>query len=534
MTASVPIYAPCDGGLILSANTFDLLDKPGVATRLRNFEVAINGGYRRIDGYTKFGAGSATKPDGTTPILGVHPYGAGVVVCAGTDVFYSEDGITWTQINKDTGEVGDTEDNLPGLSTLSRASQGLAEFVLAKGTIDHTTNPDGILYIATGPNKVAHFHIDGTGGSRTFTYTEISSPAAGELLADHDHHLCIVDTTNAPNTVSYSASDDYDNFTGGLSASIVLPEIIVGIQSFRDDLYVFCENSIHRLLNINDPAATEVVPVTRNIGCVSGKTIQEMGGDIVFLAPDGIRTIAGTARISDVELGSISRNIQPLITDIVALENTYVFSSAVIRSKNQYRLFYIDSAGTGHGIVGTLRVTPEGTLGYQWAELRDIDVYSISSYFDENDVEIAYHGDIAGQVYLHDDGNSFNGSNIKAEFQSPDSHYGDLGLRKTLLYFNASIDREGSIDISIQVTFDFNSSLLTQPIPFSISGTSTIAVFGTAVFAAATFGVQSAVMQRVPLQGSGNSIAFNFTSEDQNPSYIINGYHIEVMPSGRQ
>ena len=27
---------------------------------------------------------------------------------------------------------------------------------------------------------------------------------------------------------------------------------------------------------------------------------------VIFLAPDGLRTIAGTARIGDVELGSIS------------------------------------------------------------------------------------------------------------------------------------------------------------------------------------------------------------------------------------
>lgn len=534
MSASVPIYAPCDGGLILNSNKFALLERPGVATVLRNYEVAIKGGYRRINGYVAFGAGSATRPDGETPILGIHPYALGVVVCAGTDVFYSEDGVTWTQINKDTGEVGDTEGNLPGLPTLSRANQGLAEFVLARGTIDHATNPNGVLYIATGPNSVAHFHIDGTGGSRTFTFVELTIPTAGELLANHDHHLCVVDTTNAPNTVSISASDDYDNFTGGLSGDVVLPEKIIGIRSFRNDLYIFSENSINRLININDSATLEIVPVTGNIGCIDGKTIQEIGGDLLFLAPDGFRTIAGTARISDVELGSVSKDIQPLVNEIIEDKELYVFSSTVIRSKNQYRMFYIDSAGVGHGITGTLRVSDEGVLGYQWSELRDIGVHSVTSGFDDDGVEILYHGDEAGFVYLHDQGNDFDGSNIEYQYQSPDAHYGDLGLRKTLHYFNVSLELEGILALTVRVTFDFNSGQVAQPPSFVIDNTTSATLIGSFILGTDPLGVTATPLDRVSLMGSGSSVAFSFAGEDSNAPFIIHGYHIEIMPSGRK
>ena len=57
--------------------------------------------------------------------------------------------------------------------------------------------------------------------------------------------------------------------------------------------------------------------ITKNIGCIDGNTIQEIGGDLIFLAPDGLRTIAGTARIADIEIGSISRKILPLINEIL-------------------------------------------------------------------------------------------------------------------------------------------------------------------------------------------------------------------------
>ena len=54
MARSQPYGFACSGGLVDSANRFDLFKAPGVATTLRNFEVAVEGGYRRINGYSLF------------------------------------------------------------------------------------------------------------------------------------------------------------------------------------------------------------------------------------------------------------------------------------------------------------------------------------------------------------------------------------------------------------------------------------------------------------------------------------------------
>ncbi|MCB1713389.1 MAG: hypothetical protein KDH96_13255, partial [Candidatus Riesia sp.] len=338
-------------------NKFELLKRPGAAVRLRNFEPALKGGYRRINGYAKIGGVSSTRPAGDTEILGIHPYALGYVVCAGTNVYYTEDGITWIQVNKDTGEAGDIEANLSGLSTLGRTNQAQAYFTLITGTVDHATNPYGVLYIATKNNPLVHFNIDGTGAGRTFTYVEVSSPMSkAELIENFDHHLCVVDTVQDPNKIYYSATDDYDDYTGVGSGYVRLAERIVGLKSFRDALYIFCENSVHRLVNINDKPNLVVEPVLGNLGCVNGQTIQEVGGDVIFLAPDGLRTIGATMRIGDVELSSVSRQIQPLIESVITNNNDYTISSCVIREKNQYRLFYIDSVGSGNGFIGTLKL----------------------------------------------------------------------------------------------------------------------------------------------------------------------------------
>ena len=79
MARSQPYTVAVNGGLVKSANVIDLLKTPGVAKDLRNFEVSIEGGYRRINGYQKFGTSSAVQPTGgTTNILGVVTWVLGI------------------------------------------------------------------------------------------------------------------------------------------------------------------------------------------------------------------------------------------------------------------------------------------------------------------------------------------------------------------------------------------------------------------------------------------------------------------------
>ena len=92
------------GGLDLVSSSHALFRTPGAATILENFESSTTGGYRRINGYTKWGAGSATVPSGvaTDSIEGIVSYANGVVACQGANIYWSSDGITWLQVNKDT------------------------------------------------------------------------------------------------------------------------------------------------------------------------------------------------------------------------------------------------------------------------------------------------------------------------------------------------------------------------------------------------------------------------------------------------
>ena len=81
MARAQPYTVACEGGLVTASNQIDLLRSPGSAIELQNFEISVEGGYRRINGFSKYGGSNATLPTGTTStIQGIIPYADGVIV----------------------------------------------------------------------------------------------------------------------------------------------------------------------------------------------------------------------------------------------------------------------------------------------------------------------------------------------------------------------------------------------------------------------------------------------------------------------
>jgi len=547
---SQPYALACEGGLDKSSSSFELLRRPGAATRLRNFEVDIAGGYRRINGFSAFGGASAANPSTDNDILGLHVYADGVIVCVSTNIYFTLDGITWLQINKasvDSG--GDDYTAFTGRSAAARTSQGKAHFATFEGD---TTYGEVVITDEGSGVKPFYFKMTGTGAlsDRTYFAKEItvSGTVYPKFCTIHDKHLVVGGAATAPNTIYYSDSAkttgaDIDDFAND-GGAIKLDDQVVGLKSFRDDLIIFCRNSIWKLSNINNSSTIAVTPITQNIGCLDGKSIQEIGGDLVFLAPDGIRTLAGTVRIGDVELGTVSRSIQPVMKDIADNIGTYNISSIVIRDKSQYRLYYGSSSSgdAAEGIIGTLKTNEQGFTQFQWSEIFGIDASAAAaSGFNYSGVEKHYHGDYAGRVFNHDTGDSFlntsgTATNIVAEYQTPDLDYGDLGTLKTLKYVKVSATPEGTVATKLRIRYNFDDPDTPQPSDYSLS-IDKPSLFGTAAFgttAGHVFGAASDPITRQVVEGSGHSNYFRIFSDDQNSPYTVNGLYIDYVPSGRQ
>ena len=541
MAQSQPFAVACQGGLNEVSSQFELLRTPGEATQLKNFEVSTTGGYRRINGYSQFGDG--TRPNSSNAIKGLQVYADGIVTCSGTNIYFSQDGDSWLLLNRaSVAGGGDNYSTFGGRSTSARTSQGQATFAIYEGDTDY-----GELIITDRGSAVKPFYFKMTGSgdldTRTFYAKEITVDGSvyPKYCVIHDKHLVAGGAGTAENTIYYSGTNDIDDFTSSGSGSIKLDDQVVGLKSFRNDLIIFCKNSIYKLVNINNSSTIAVQPITKNIGCMDGDSIQEIGGQLLFLAPDGIRTVAGTARIGDVELGSLSRKIQPIIGGIASNINSYNINSCVIRKKSQYRLFY-GSSGTStsvsEGIIGTLRITPEGGTRFEWSEVRGIQASAgITSGFTSTGVEKFYHGDYAGYVYNHDTGNEFNpagtATNIEAKYQTPSMDFGDLGTLKTLKYVKLSVKPEGAVQPSFGIGYDYDDNFIAQPTDYVSDSIPPAAIFGAGTFNTSTFGASENPMVKKTVEGSGRTAYFKIHSNDQNGPYTINGIYIDYVPSGR-
>ena len=531
MAASQPFGFVCQGGLDTNTNQLAALGSAGVAIELENFEVDSDSGYRRINGYTPYGT---AKPNGTDDIKGIMAYAGGVLVCSGANIMFTLDGTTWVNVAR-AGQNNQSYNHTDffNLGLEDRTGQGQTSFIYEEGA-----GAQGTVIILDGDNLPYILKIEGTGAltSRTFhghTFVVDSSvtPSVGTI---HETHLLTAAGTN----LYISDGGDPKTFTGG--AAITLLDNIIGIKSFRDDVIVFCANSIYKVINVSDLTSLAIVPITQNVGCIAAQSIQEIGGDLVFLSPDGIRTVAGTARIGDVELSSVSRQIQPLFSDLTRSVGSYVISSVVIRNKNQYRFFYstlTQSVSSSKGVIGTLTKD-----GFQWSETKGIQAHAIDSSFDTNGEEVYYHGDKDGNIFLHDEGKSFysdvGGSqtpfNINSRFVTPFYDFGDVGSRKTLHYVKVSVSPEDSVAPTLQVKYDYNSIDSPQPPAYQMNTIPVPSVYGTAIFGVSSFGGIGDPMVRQAVQGSGHTANFTIQSNDQAGSYRINGLFIDYVPAGRR
>ena len=533
MAASQPFGISCKGGLNTNLNQLELLGQPGFATELKNFEVDPDGGYRRVNGYTAFGN---ARPNSNSPLLGLAVYADGLIACSGTNIYFSNDGATWVQINRaSVASGGDNFTTFSGRSVTERTNQGQASISIFEGNEEF-----GQVLICDGANKPFFFKMTGEGALSTRTYfaseITVSGTTAPDVGVIHDRHFVVAGASTAKNTIFYSGTLDPTSFTASGSGSIALDDQVVGLKSFRTDLIIFCENSIYRLANINDSSNIAVVPIAQNVGCLSHHSIQEIGGDLVFLSPDGIRSVAATARIGDTELGSVSRQIQSVTSKIARDVDDFTITSCVLRRRSQYRLYYSTTGGAinrAKGIIGTL--TKEG---FEWAETEGIQATAIVSDFDSSGIEKIYHGDKNGYLYNHDVGNSFidNGTafNIDARYTTPFLDFGDVGTRKTMKYLKLSVAPEGTVAPILRTQYDFVDVDVAQPEDINLSNIPVPPSFGLAVFGTSLFEGTSDPMARHVLEGSGHTVSFQIKSDDQRPPYSLNGLYINYVPSGRR
>lgn len=446
------------GGLITNLSPLQQgINLPGSARQLRNFEPSVEGGYRRIEGFVKYD--SAPVPQ-TGVIRGVYTYAGQALAARGTGLYRSF-GNGWTTL---TTSLANTTNKVRFAKYRFTGTEKI--YIL-----DQTSKP---------------FIYD---GSTVTLLSSLPNEMAGcEHVAVFKNNIAV----SKGNLVYISAAfadDDFSFASGGIVNTF--NDTVTGLVVFREQLFVFTRSSISKIVG---STASDIViqPVSIDLGCVEPDTIQEIGGDVMFLGPDGLRLLSGTERIGDVGLGAVSRNIQTEVTELVS--NNSIFCSLVVRKKSQYRIFgYATSTSLDNskGIIG-VQFAQQGGEGIAWSETRGIKAFTAHSEYINGD-ELILFGNAEGYLYRMEQGNTFDGADISSTFFTPYLPINDVTLRKTFYTANIYLDPTGSFTTNLNLNYDFGTA---QVIPDSVTITNNtttgesedqpVGLYGTASYATFT------------------------------------------------
>ena len=488
----------CAGGL---ATSFDVLTQatqfPGTAIRLTNYEPSIRGGYSRIQGFTN----DYDQITGTGSVLGLAVFedlNDGLFACraptTGTDYFYR-----WSILDNFWIPASTPDTDMTGVTKVRFAKLNWGAPKLA---------------IADGVNPLALWD----GGA----YTQVTSGgvlSAPSLCESFSNHLFVAGDSSEPNSLVFSAPEDPTDFTPANGAgSINVGFRIVAIKPFRDNLYIFGPSDIKKIVG-SSVANFALQDVTKNLGCVAPDSVVEFNGDLLFLGPDGVRTISGTERIGDVEVGTISKRVQSIFEDLPVTEDTTKVTTLVLNKKSQFRMFFPNLDALG--VIGALRRSGEGNSGFEFSRLVGIDmVCGDSDYI--GDSEFVLHGDSSGRVYRQESGNTFGSTPIESIFQTPYFHMDDPINRKVVHEVYTYLRADGAVNVTMGLTYDYEDEYTLSPSDYNFSTAGAASFYGIATYdETSIYDGNPSPLRRTTVEGSGRSVSVTYvTTADQPPHSI--------------
>jgi len=554
----------CAGGLNSNENHLDLSENfPGSATRLVNFEPSLFGGYRRIEGFSKYDAtygevSVAYDANGTStgqgPVLGIAIYkddsdGSTTVIAARKDIgsggkysfYYYTSGIGWRKFTLDHSVTRPMTANGLTVSKIRHAQFNFGAgnticFVdgVNPAIVYNGSHWEELKSSSAGGYSAGSSHNSGasTGGGDSV----LNAPALVDVF---ENHLFFSGHAATNGAIAHSAPNtpyEWDASAGG--GQIVAGFNVSQIKPFRDNLYVFGSNGIKKI-TVTAAGAFVIENVTNNVGCVARDSVLEIGGDLMFLAPDGFRPVASTSRIGDVELETLSKSIQATLVDVIKNNDMATLNGVVIRSKSQVRYFFGPAATAPEdsvGIVGGLTSTG-GSIEWSFGELLGIRASCCTSDY-IGTTEVVLHGDFDGNVYQQEQGKDFNGADILAIYATPYLDFGETEQRKKIKKLNTFIRAEGPLEMLLSVTYDWGDGKVLGPSTYTQTSRGAPTKYaGRNITYNATdviYGGDDKPVMTSDVQGSGFSVQAQFVTLGQTEPYSIQGMVFEYSVAGRR
>lgn len=316
----------------------------------------------------------------------------------------------------------------------------------------------------------------------------------------------------------------FPSFSGGTSGTLniaaVLPDNtddIEAVAAHNNFLIIFCKHNIVIYGGADNPIGVNFAlqDVIVGVGCISHKSVQNTGSDLIFLSDTGVRSLGRVIQEKSLPMRDLTKNVRDDFLKDVSAEITNYGSldhvGSVYSEVNAFYLISFPSTKTVYVLDmrsaledGAARVTVwYEYIAYSFLRLRNRDIYV---------------GKINGIGKYS--GYTDNGSTYRLRYFS---HYVDFGsptVTKILKQIGVTVLGGSNQQFTIKVGTDYSAAYRSYPF---ILQTGAVSEFGVGEYNIAEFS-KGVVLDKIKssVGGSGTTLQIGFEAD-------VNGSELSVQ-----
>ena len=477
------------GGLDLISPALQM--PPGKAILAQNYECAMSGGYRRIDGYTIYDGrsnGTHLAVTGSGPIRGVWEY---------NNVVYA------------------FRNNAGGSACVMHKSTSSGWAVVSTPTLSPNGNFEFINHNFTGHSgSLKMFGCDGINKAFQFNGTTLSFLTTGMTtdtpshIGVHKNHLFLSFTGGSVQHSGVGNPASWSLVTG--AGEIGIGTEVTGFSSMKGDSLAI--TGINQISILYGASASDwnLKLFSPAIGAVA-RTNGQMDSDLYFFNGDDLSSLTATQAFGDFESASVSAVVKPFID----ARKSNTVGATVNRDKNQYRLFFDDKSV----LVGT--IINRQVVGFTTWRLEHTPSFITEKYMGCTD----------GSVMYMDNGVSFNGTAIQSYLRLPFTSFNTPHRKKR--FRKATLELEAGSQATLDYLADYDygsggSSSGAQATVYGGGGFWDVANWNNFVWSSAVVASAEAY-----LNGSGMNISLLIVhSSATDPAFTLQGVQLNYSLRG--
>jgi hypothetical protein len=373
------------------------------------------------------------------------------------------------------------------------------------------------MYGCDGINKA--FEFDGTVFAPIATGMTADTPT---FIAAHRSHLFLafgssVQHSSITNPYAWTAVLGAGELAAGEQVTGMVPHV-GNDQSAA--LVIMTRNRIQVLYG-NSSADWKLVNNEADVGGYA--YTQQKIGDMYWLDDRGLTSLQAAFQFGNFQSNTVTQQIQDWLREKASRAQ----DSCIVRSKNQYRIFFNDKYAL------YLTFINNKVSGVMPILFEDEVVCSVSGEGTTGEEQM-YFGSTDGVVYQMDKGTSFDGTAITAFFTTAYNHIKSPQIRKR--YRKALLELRGTGYLALQFGYelDYGQTATTQPEDVTLQSNLGATYWDSFTWDDFFWDGKTLAPSDLSITGSGENIALAVLSETAiSPVFTISGMLVHYTPRRR-